>query len=192
MEGTVAANALKYGTGGLNIDDCRIDTADAVVTFDRHPGDRPRNQYRTGTGTLAANPTGKGRWPANLILSHHPACVAVGETKVTPVGATARTEKHGKGVLLNNGGKGKAHPGFRDADGKETITVYDCHEGCPVAYLDEQTGTLTSGQVKPGYMRNASTQPSNGGFHGKFGDSELTGFGDEGGASRFFKQVKGT
>lgn len=44
--GTVAANVLRHGTGGINIDGCRV---------------KP-----TGGGT--------GRWPAHLVLSHGPEC----------------------------------------------------------------------------------------------------------------------
>jgi len=63
-EATVAANVLKHGTGGLNIDGCRVDGADNR-TFDRMPGERSRDQYRTGT-TEVPQPTDLGRWPANL------------------------------------------------------------------------------------------------------------------------------
>ena len=72
----------------------------------------------------------------------------------------------------------------------QMVEDWNCVEGCPCKDIDEQSGVLKSGQVKPGYLRNNSTQPTNGGFNGGFGDSSLTGFGDEGGASRFFKQVQ--
>ena len=55
--------------------------------------------------------------------------------------------------------------------------------------LDRQTGILTSGSVSEGHMKNSSAQASDGGFSGKFGDIPLTGYGDSGGASRFFKVV---
>lgn len=71
----------------------------------------------------------------------------------------------------------------------QMVEDWNCVEGCPCKDIDEQSGVLKSGQVKPGYLRNNSTQPTKGGFNGGFGDSSLTGFGDEGGASRFFKQV---
>jgi DNA modification methylase len=67
----------------------------------------------------------------------------------------------------------------------------DTHdENCAAAMLDAQTGTLTSGNVKPGYMRNSTAQPSRGGYEGGFKDAPLTGFGDSGGASRFFYTAK--
>jgi len=138
LEGTVASNALRHGTGGLNIDACRIplgDDEDQERLMARTSGDRGfRPDGYVGGSGIGGVPPGwdctKGRWPANLILSSG----AVGD-------------------------------------------------------LDQQSGVLISGSVKPGYRRNSTTQPSQGGYHGAFGDSDLTGYGDTGGASRFFKQV---
>lgn len=76
-EGTVAANVLKYGTGAINVDGCRIaappdDPANGAVFTNRPSAVRP------GTvGFVTSNTDGqkqppvdfstKGRWPANLI-----------------------------------------------------------------------------------------------------------------------------
>jgi site-specific DNA-methyltransferase (adenine-specific) len=61
LVGTVAANVLEYGTGGLNIDACRVGS-DADWT---RPGKSPNNI--TGKwGSIPQASTG-GRWPANLI-----------------------------------------------------------------------------------------------------------------------------
>jgi DNA modification methylase len=55
LSGTIAANVLTYGTGGLNIDACRI----------------PRDGESHGGGMLAsgkvAHVGGRGRWPANVL-----------------------------------------------------------------------------------------------------------------------------
>ncbi len=61
-----------------------------------------------------------------------------------------------------------------------TNTIFD--EECG-KLLDEQTGILTSG--KPQGVRNTE-----GGYHGKYGSIAVTGFGDSGGASRFFYCAK--
>jgi site-specific DNA-methyltransferase (adenine-specific) len=64
-EKTIAANWLKWGTGCLSIDDCRV--GDEIVSIHNAP-----------TGTFAGGPEGRGsdtssyknsvgRWPANLI-----------------------------------------------------------------------------------------------------------------------------
>jgi site-specific DNA-methyltransferase (adenine-specific) len=71
LEGTVAANVLKYGTGAINVDGCRVASSDALV---RPPIDRNDNvAYGKGLGVgVQVEPA--GRWPANVILSHNPAC----------------------------------------------------------------------------------------------------------------------
>lgn len=69
-EPTVAANVLKWGTGALNIDACRIDAPDhpgvhKSFSNDLHEGyQRP---WRDG-GKPKYKQTPKGRWPANVIL----------------------------------------------------------------------------------------------------------------------------
>ncbi len=52
--------------------------------------------------------------------------------------------------------------------------------------LDAQSGTLTSGKMKPGQQRNRSK--GEGGYHGDFPDTATANgtYGDSGGASRFF------
>jgi hypothetical protein len=69
IEGTVAANVLKWGTGALNIDGCRVELdGDYKCKANGRPS-------QTGLGDnynpAAANqPDTLGRWPANLILTY--------------------------------------------------------------------------------------------------------------------------
>lgn len=70
--GTVAANVLAHGTGGLNIDGCRVPTIDDL-NGGAYSGERQESAGTwAGCGTLH-KATGKdfaqplGRWPANLI-----------------------------------------------------------------------------------------------------------------------------
>ena len=71
LEGTVAANVLKWGTGAINIDGCRIDYDDNAWPG---PGARVQNIGR-GASTLHGPHSGPvevvqmsdlGRWPANI------------------------------------------------------------------------------------------------------------------------------
>lgn len=69
--GTVAQNVLQYGTGGINIDGCRIPTEDDYVT-----GGGVQNMnnqvYGKGLGVgLPQNPA--GRWPSNILLDEETA-----------------------------------------------------------------------------------------------------------------------
>ena len=71
-EKTVAENVLKYGTGGINIDESRVETSDnlqAVVKGIRTEGWRKmegRNDIETEK-KLYGTPEGMGRFPANLL-----------------------------------------------------------------------------------------------------------------------------
>lgn len=67
LVGTVAANVLEYGTGALNIDGCRIE-GEPTPSFERFVGQRPRDEYRTGTGARTGGQETAGRWPANVVL----------------------------------------------------------------------------------------------------------------------------
>ena len=64
LENTIAGNVLKWGTGAINIDGCRVGT-DEVKTCggDKFKGDGIYNKYATCTES-----NHQGRWPANLLL----------------------------------------------------------------------------------------------------------------------------
>ena len=71
-EKTVAENCLKYGTGGINIDESRVESGEEVLG--RKEGTPTENVYDLGINKkkenrFIDNSTGLGRFPANLILS---------------------------------------------------------------------------------------------------------------------------
>jgi site-specific DNA-methyltransferase (adenine-specific) len=83
LEGTVAANVQKWGTGAINIDGCRIGTSKRV------PGSVSRTaglvlsgsvdgSLRRETGEEGGHNPNVGRWPANVILDED-VVVALGE-----------------------------------------------------------------------------------------------------------------
>jgi len=80
-EPSVAANALKYGCGALNIDAGRIPTLDnlnggayAQEGTDRWDGAENWRYQRKGEAGDFQQPS--GRWPANLVLQHLSDCSA--------------------------------------------------------------------------------------------------------------------
>jgi site-specific DNA-methyltransferase (adenine-specific) len=65
-EKTVAANVLRWGTGALNIDACRIDGY-ATPVFERRSLENEHFFGVSGNGSKRTGVmTNKGRWPANL------------------------------------------------------------------------------------------------------------------------------
>jgi len=126
-EKTVAANILRWGVGGINIDGCRIETDEIITNHSR--GDesaKSKGKYGDSNRQETHQTEGQqlGRFPANVIFDEFTA-----------------------------------------------------------AQLDEQSGNLKSG--KPQGIRNTE-----GGYNKKYGSIPVTGFGDQGGASRFFYCAK--
>ncbi len=73
--GTVVANVLKYGTGALNIDGCRVATNESLKgggsPIMRYDGQNDRPCWGEGYTRKATEGNVLGRWPANLILSYN-------------------------------------------------------------------------------------------------------------------------
>lgn len=128
--GTVADNMIKYGTGGINIDACRVglDGIEVHTTEGKSGlGNNVFGKYENQVKELTDLPRydDKGRFPANVIFDPFTASI-----------------------------------------------------------LDEQTGVLTSGQ--PCGVRKATNN-----IYGHYAPGQdVTGFGDSGGASRFFYVAK--
>ena len=69
LVGTVANNVLKWGTGAINIDGCRVDGRERTEYGLKNSTRTQKNTY--GNPTESADfDSSKGRFPANLILSH--------------------------------------------------------------------------------------------------------------------------
>lgn len=73
-EKSVAANLLKWRTGALNIGACRIGDTGGTAKGS-FPREKSQGVYGDGiNGTCEIVDLGKGRWPANLMLTHSEAC----------------------------------------------------------------------------------------------------------------------
>lgn len=85
-------NVLEYGTGGLNIDGCRV-------------GDPPGWSYPNGKGgspchgggfkDIACSAPNKGRWPANVILDQQAAQILDAQSGISKDGVAVK--RNGKG-----------------------------------------------------------------------------------------------
>lgn len=63
VEGTVVDNVLKWGCGGLNIDDCRVESDKPVVIH----SPKQETLYDSGHKDMGTWMENRGRFPANLI-----------------------------------------------------------------------------------------------------------------------------
>jgi site-specific DNA-methyltransferase (adenine-specific) len=77
LVGTVAANVLLWGVGGLNIDGSRIGTTVETWPSSRNYSakemSRPGSTNADDAETQSTGPAPAGRWPANIILDEHTA-----------------------------------------------------------------------------------------------------------------------
>ena len=65
--GTVAENVLRYGTGAINVDGCRVELANGEdISIERNDA-VPLDTAKMGWGFKAVCRGNQGRWPANLI-----------------------------------------------------------------------------------------------------------------------------
>jgi site-specific DNA-methyltransferase (adenine-specific) len=69
-EKTIAANVLKWGTGGINVDGCRVGTDDKLSFGSRELGDGVK--YGKCKPTTEGEQNAQGRFPANLIHDGSP------------------------------------------------------------------------------------------------------------------------
>lgn len=75
LDGTIAQNVLKWGTGAMNIDGCRVpmdqddfDKLSKGVNAIRERGGSMENSWKNSSDLSGANPANPlGRWPANFI-----------------------------------------------------------------------------------------------------------------------------
>lgn len=185
---SIADNVLKYGTGGINIDGCRVGTEER--SYKGMSANIP-----SGSGTFRDdNWTPKdievnvsGRFPANVILTHHPDCECVGTKKVKPSNGSGKASEKGGGFnkgMFGNGNSDNIGGGFTDENGEETIEDWNCHEDCPIKILDEQSGSVGGDSRK-----SKSTYDKGIWGNAKAVESKAL-YNDKGGASRFFYVAK--
>lgn len=196
LDGTVAHNVLSHGTGALNIDACRVAyTSDADKASATPQGECTSKEI----GAIGASPDAgrslerivferpeqKGRWPANVVLTHTEDCVVVGR-------GVARGH-----AGYPNGPGGKSHHYSSDKRSAEVrpepwagvpdaeVDVYACVPGCPVRALDDQSGE------RPGCRSPSGAKPTSK-FRPNQGNTMPQGpiYPDTGGASRFFYTSK--
>jgi len=184
---SIAENVLKWGVGAINIDASRVGSESRTTPVFS-------NDTKTDNTTFTLNSniqherveTNQGRFPANLILTHHPECECVGTKKVKAIKGGCKFEsaffKSGESNFTKEGGIG-------DADGNETVEDWNCVDDCPIKILDEQSGVSKSvASIRNNKKRN--DENIYGGGKGIPQVSLESNYADKGGASRFFYVAK--
>ena len=203
MDDSVVRSVVRDGTGALMLGACRIGVeqrtydlkgaAENLNQLTREGNDQDdakglgaygieAKQVRIGEKTV------RGRFPANLIFVHGEGCRKVGTKKVKNTsGSVSGNEPSAvtKNAYGDFQGR-KSFNAYKNEDGKEEVPDWNCQPDCPVRLVDEQSGVLESGFMEAGVTFTCNSQS-----YGKFsGVTQRDTYGDEGGASRFFKQVQ--
>ena len=196
-EANVTANVRRWKADGINVDAMRIGSEERVnpPASAKSLNDLKRTM---GAGWREDQPATarKGRWPANVILSHQGECQCVGSVRVK----TSKAGPKSHAPSIGGGGDGAQMKEFKhygtdtygDADGMEEVLSWLCVASCPVADLDRQgvgTGSHPAGKKSSKFMCSdydaSSYKMQQNGI-----PRETFRYGDEGGVSRFFKQVQ--
>ncbi len=180
-EPNVAANVMKWGTGGINIDGCRLNEQ-GRKTGTKVDGDQPNGSGSSLMGSSynkqkEYDEKNEGRFPANLIIE----CICDEVIKGDEI-------KGNENYKWNNvdsdsdifKGRGKYTPRT------ETPDIHTNPE-CPCYILDQQSGVSKSIGSKKDLTKSNNENPSR-----IFSNNIKSGehYSDKGGASRFFYNAK--
>jgi site-specific DNA-methyltransferase (adenine-specific) len=98
LTGTVAENVLQRGTGGINIDGCRVGTTKRVPSsVSRTDGQIYNGGWGQEDGSESGHNPNIGRWPANLIHDGSEEVVGLFPANANPDKRTIKFAKNGRG-----------------------------------------------------------------------------------------------
>lgn len=200
-DGTYVDRALAFGTSALNIHGARVDQGG----YDERTFGRGWKQDKSGLEVYAGNwsrdgrhtsqGAEKGRWPANLVLTHLPECHPSGikRVKATKKRVQKKDKEYKSGSRAGawNAPEGLTTSGYADEDGREAVIEWACVDGCPVKQLTDQAGIRKSGKApETGFVRNSDKHrntysPT---FKGQTVEPTVL-YGDEGSVARYFFQT---
>jgi site-specific DNA-methyltransferase (adenine-specific) len=176
-EKSVAENVLKWGTGGINIDGCRVSHNEPIRPMKAQEGGN-KVYGQAGRKEDTTELKEEGRFPANIILE----CICDEVIK----GEKGEVKKSNNDKMWNSDLFGQRKEGDHYTDKGDIHT----NPMCPCYLLDEQSGVSKSSKI---------TQPlkdiRGGSLHANSekGNRDIIterGHNDKGGASRFFYQAK--
>ena len=99
LVGTVAANVAAHGTGALNIDGCRIATADGYASNRVTQGvNTARTSFAPAAAQRTFEPAPAGRWPAHLTLDESAAALLDAQSGHLKSGAIKKPRQQTSGT----------------------------------------------------------------------------------------------
>ena len=170
IEGTVANNVLKWGTGGLNIDGSRIGT-ETISTHNAPKGSFAGGEPDRGSDTSSYKEH-TGRWPANIILDPYTAELLDEQSgqSTSKIGKPRGTEKKG---LFANSDYNKVGTEHNDSGGASRFFYVakaskrdrnEGLEGMPIRRPDDRTetgmGTFAEKGVQPAQNFHPTVKPT--------------------------------
>jgi len=182
-EKTIVANVLEYGVGGINIDESRVGTEGATKRSHQSSfqNEGIKGNVHATRGYRSEHDVIKleaGRFPANVLFTHHSECKLIGNKVVKGDG---HAPKLSKGNPF--GGKNDQKHEERYFN-QEVVEDWICHEECPIRILDSQSGILKSGKM------DSIAKGGKFNTYGKMYERRVVNSASKGGASRFFYCAK--
>ena len=150
-EGTIARNVQKHGTGGMNVDACRLENLGDVPAF-THPGGRRPGMpgYDGGSSNRTGEMSQVGRWPPNVAMDEDAAAMVdeqsghsvsrVGRSLVAEFLDTAWGMTHTGSEYSDTGGASRF---FYCQKTSRSEREYGC-EHLPIKSAGELTGDVSS------------------------------------------------
>lgn len=183
------------GAKWLGVDACRVGTdvvKSCITDLTACHGNKLGHHDALGNRPVIATRENVGRYPSNLLFTHHPDCRPAGTRRVKGSNVPSDLGLSVSMGYQGNGSGTEKRAIYADADGMEVVAAWECAEGCPIKALDIQAGERVSGKAGPnGHRRN---RPPPEGIYGngkglwdEAGDAGHL-YGDSGSASRFFPQ----
>ena len=175
FKGTVAQNVLEHGTGGINIDGCRVGT-EKVSTHSNGKGNTGDNGIYGTFSNQQGSEEREGRFPANIIFE----CTCdVTHTKPAP-----KSGHWPKGKTKGFGEFGGGESSYEGVGPKEEGNmIIHTDPNCPCKILDEQSGNIKGGKPMPPFQGKPKNDIN---FTSGVKEINRIGYDDTGGASRFF------
>lgn len=191
LEGTITENVLKWGTGAMNIEACRVGT-DSITSHGGRTNQLP-GDARTGrqAGMFSARSPAlepsihTGRWPPDVVLTHSLSCVPTGTKIVRNQGGNLTGDEPSsldRSDLFNGFGARGEWTRYGGENGREVVENWACAPDCPVGILDRQSGVSR----QTARILHDRTEPRGEGDFGFRGGNRAIPYEDQGGASRFF------